>query len=139
MSAGRLSKKIGRRFGLGRVSAGRAMAIQSVIPENLITTSSFGEFVWPPDLDPATWREFQTVDNDRPIQEISPEELVNAMVSIAASSGSVERKELGRETARIFGIRRFTGGIAEHLDLVVDAAIDADRLMESDGRLTALP
>jgi hypothetical protein len=137
IAADRLAKKVGRRFGLGRVQGGRVASILSVVPDELISSSEFGDFVWPAGLDPATWTSFRTEGNDRAITEIAPEEIVNAMVAITKSGGSVEREELERETALVFGIRRFTTGIAEHLDRVVDAAVSADWLNEDDGRLTA--
>lgn len=74
------------------------------------------KFVWPADLDPATWSEFRpnasTVERD--LTEISPVEIANAMRLLAAS-GALSNTELDAATLTTFGRKRKTTRFANHL------------------------
>src|SRR5690606_1981378 len=76
------------------------------------------KFVWPSDLDPATWGEFRPNDStvDRPFTEISPVEIANAMRFLKSNTPGISDSELDAATLQTFGRKRKTKQLAAHLD-----------------------
>lgn len=112
----RLARNIGVRFGFGRVTASRAEVITSVVPPELVHSSELGDFVWPAQLDPSTWRGYRSkpADHTRALPDIAPEEIVNAMMH-ACSRTLLAEVDLMRETLSAFGLKRLTASTEEHL------------------------
>jgi hypothetical protein len=75
------------------------------------------KFVWPADLDPATWREFRPNDSnvDRPFTEISPVEIANAMRFLKDQQPGIDDSALDTVALQTFGRRRKTRQFAIHL------------------------
>lgn len=101
----RLARLVAACFGLTRVRESRAQTILRFVPTQLVDPQE--PFVWPPDLDRATWRGFRTGDG-RKIDEISLVELSNAMASLSGVSAGISEDELLRETLRMFNVLRLT-------------------------------
>ena len=137
IEATRLTRIVGRRFGLQRVVGTRSAVILAVVPRGLVHTSSLGTFVWADGTSPGSYREFRPTPAgiDRSIHEIAPEEIANAMEHVARIGHGVTPDELLRETAAIFGVRRLTEQIGVRLQQTLDWSVAAGRLREADGRI----
>ncbi|MGO2113155.1 MAG: hypothetical protein ACTH31_16235, partial [Pseudoclavibacter sp.] len=81
VSEARLTRIVGRRFGLSRVTADRVTRMLSLLPEECRRRESDGgAFAWAPGVDPASLVRHRTQETkDRVIEEISRVELANAL------------------------------------------------------------
>lgn len=121
IEVGRLARVVGRRFGLGRVRAGRSAEILRLIPPDLrITRDELGEFVWPPAIDPDTWTGYRTVDRDatRKLDEVAPQEIGNAMTDVLIQHPDFTSDTVIRITADTFGISRLGANVRARLEAV---------------------
>jgi hypothetical protein len=134
IAAARLARSIGRRFGFGRVAAARQQFILEAVPAELMRTSELGEFVWPPGLNPETWRGYRTTPEDveRPLADVAPEEIINAMADVAAQRVCPGDEELFRATLAVFGQRRLTDQATARLQTCRDIAVQASRLIRTE-------
>ncbi len=84
----RLSRLVGGEFGLSRFSEDRKRAIQRVVPQEFTPVDDI-DFYWPTGVEPQTWRNVRVPESgeSRPIDEVSLNELGNAMVVVAEQSG----------------------------------------------------
>ena len=87
-------------------------------------------WLWPTDLDPATWQEFRIPGDEarsfRKAEHIAPEEFAIASRAILKRAiGSMRREDLARATAHLFGIRRMGPRVREHVGLGVALIIDS--------------
>jgi hypothetical protein len=133
----RLVRVTAAAFGLSRVSEARREALLGLLPQG----SVIGDFVWPADTDPATWTWFrrQSSSADRPLDQVAPQEVGNAMVALCRASGGMARSELYVRTLELFGHRRRTPALLPHLEAALAGAVAAGRLSEQpDGRVTRL-
>ena len=83
----------------------RVAAMRIAKPSRPVTR---GDFLWPPDIDPTTWRAFRLhPDNDtrRAAEHLPPQEVANAAEWLVSQSGSIARDELVMEISRLFGYR----------------------------------
>jgi len=136
IEVGRLTRIVGRRFNLNAVRSARVEEMAKLIPRGQLKKSrKFGDFVWPIGVKPQEWTGFRSsVAADRPLDEIAPEEIANAMRHVIAQQGSASGDELLRATADIFGISRLGGNIRSRLEAIrehvmttsQDAASDSD-------------
>lgn len=133
ITVARLARSVGRRFGFERVTAGRQAFILQALPEERVRRSELGDFAWPPDRDPATWRGFRSTpaDLDRPLADIAPEEIVNAMAHVAAEQRCSDDESLFRATLAIFGQRRLTGPTTARLTACLHFAEQQSRLIRT--------
>lgn len=117
---GRLARIVGNRFGIERVRAARAEAIVKLIPRGHVKKSPLGNFAWPEHLDENTWTGFRTgnADGSRPLDEIAPEEIANAMRSALAMQPAIGTEDLLRATAALFGISRLGAQVRARLEAV---------------------
>jgi hypothetical protein len=133
----RLARSIGRRFGFGRVASGRAEFILESLPRELLRASELGEFAWPAALDAATWRGYRSTPEElfRPLTDIAPEEIVNAMSDLVAERPIGNQEELFRATIEVFGQRRLTSQTTARLVACLALAELESRLIRrADGR-----
>ncbi|WP_169618752.1 DUF3320 domain-containing protein [Mycolicibacterium peregrinum] len=116
----RLVQLTAQSFGLQRVRASREKKLAYQIRQAglLIDTD---DFVWPREIDPATWSEFRPNDStaDRPFQDISPVEIANAARLIRAQQPGIEPDELATAVLQTFGRKRRTKQITTHLALAM--------------------
>ncbi len=72
-----------------------------------------GDFLWPSQLQPSTWRAFRPSDDGaRGPDEVPPEELANAAAWVLSRGLAMAEDELITETARVFGWYRTGKGVA---------------------------
>ncbi|WP_414641202.1 DUF4011 domain-containing protein [Baekduia sp.] len=134
IATARLARSIGRRFGFDRVAAARQRFILEALPTERVRSSELGEFAWPADLDPDAWRGYRTTPEeiDRPLSDLAPEEIINAMADVSAHGQVTNEEELFRATLALFGQRRLTGQTTARLQSCLAVAQDASRLVRGD-------
>jgi hypothetical protein len=134
----RLIRAVGTGFGISRVVESRRRAILSAVPRDL--QGERGEpFAWPSRLDRATWRGYRPASGGyhRPIDQINPLEIANAMAAIAHRSAGIEIEELKREALDYFGLKRMTTASEIVLSNALELGIQTGRLSISrDGIIT---
>jgi hypothetical protein len=135
----RLVKLVASSFGLGRVSEARGRAIMRLLDPDL-RADGREPFAWPQRLDPEAWRGYRPTPDglDRPIEQISQREVVNAMAAICSASAGISPEELKREALRVFGGRRMTTNIAAYLTSALELGCESGRLVVgAEGLVTA--
>ncbi|OZF48319.1 DNA/RNA helicase [Rhodococcus sp. 14-2470-1b] len=133
ISLDRLARNVARRFGFDRVAAARRDFVLQSVPEALIERSEeLGSFVWPKELDRATWRGFRKTSSDlnRPLTDVAPEEIINAMMSVCARTGQPDYDVLLRQTLQTFNQKRLTGPTRERLEAVIELGVQRGRLIK---------
>ncbi|MDV6281509.1 DUF4011 domain-containing protein [Rhodococcus jostii] len=125
----RLTRNVVRRFGFDRAAAKRQETMRALVPEELVHTNTLGDFVWPKHIDRREWRGFRTTPAGfvRPLEEIAPEEIVNAMAH-AARRGVDDVELLMRETLALFDQKRLTAQTTTRLERCIALALEQGRL-----------
>jgi len=131
----RLARSIGRRFGLDRVSTPRRAFILEHVPSDLVRGTDLGDFAWPATLDPGTWRGYRTTPEGfgRPLGEIAPEEILNAMAAVVADQVLTDDEAMFRATLAIFDQRRLTPQSQERLKACLVMGRASRRLVRVEG------
>lgn len=135
----RLVRLTAASFGLGRVSEARNRSIVRFLDPDL--RRDLGEpFAWPDRLEPATWTAYRPTPEgiDRPIEQISKREIVNAMAALCHASAGMSDEELRREALRVFGGRRMTANITAILDEAIVLGLESGRLKRSNSGLIVM-
>ncbi|MEV0106234.1 DUF3320 domain-containing protein [Nocardia sp. NPDC050799] len=132
LSMDRLTRTIVQRFGFERASSRRQEQIKRRVPRAMIRRSRMGAFVWPEQCDPDRWRGFRTpvAGNTRPLVEIAPEEIANAMQTAALVA--LRRDELFRRTAALLGISRISAQGSTRMLACLNLMLESGRIT-SDG------
>ncbi|WP_299957417.1 DUF4011 domain-containing protein [uncultured Modestobacter sp.] len=133
----RLTRLAAAAFGLSRVTEARRDALLALLPA---TATVDGEFVWPASIDPASWTWFrrQATSAERPLDQVAPAEVGNAMVALCRADGGLTRDELFQRTLDVFGHRRRTPALLPLLESALAQVARAGRLTEQPGgRFTA--
>jgi hypothetical protein len=113
---------------MSRVLRTRLDALGALVPASMRA----GDFVWPDGLDRSTWTGFRRDPAaDRPMDQIAPEEIGNAMVALCRASAGMTRDELFAQTLEVFGYRRRTAAQVAVLEAALAATVAAGRLTES--------
>jgi hypothetical protein len=136
----RLVRLVAAGFGLHRVLAARHTAILAQLPDGLIADPSAPDFAWPASLDPLTWRGFRRTPDgvERPLEQISPREIGNAMVALCAAAAGMTTDQLWAGTLEVFGFTRRSAAQIARLEAALDVVLDSGRLSRrSDGVLIA--
>jgi hypothetical protein len=133
---GRLGRLIGRRFGLARVRNDRIASIIACVPKERIRSSVHGDFVWPTDVTPDTWREYRRTptDADRPLECIPPEEVRNAILHFTERGLSVSEEDLLGALAELFDIQRLTTAVRQRLIAHLESALQAGAILRDEDR-----
>lgn len=129
-------KRVANMFGVGRVSAKMLSTLQPLASGFASTDLGQGVVLWSPERQAATWRGFRPGPKEqRELFEVVPEELINAMVSIAQMSMGIGADDLVRASAQLFGVSSVTNKAKEHVQPALDHALRTGRLVEDDGHL----
>jgi hypothetical protein len=131
----RLARLTAGAFGLSRVLRARLDALGALVPES----ARAGDFVWPDGMDRTSWTGFRRdAEAARPMEQVSPEELGNAMVALCRASAGMTKDELFTQTLEVFGYRRRSAAQLAVLEVALAATTAAGRLTASpSGLLTA--
>lgn len=114
----RLAREVARGFGLRRVTKDRTRKIIRQIHNSGLYVDEY-DFVWPTKLDRDEWSGYRTAEGveTRPIEEISPNEIANALLVVrrdALGSSDEEQELLVMER---FGRSKKTQGVVRQLNL----------------------
>jgi hypothetical protein len=124
----RLARLTAGAFGLTRVLRARLDGLAGLVP----ASARVGDFAWPAELDRTTWTAFRRdPEAARPMEQIAPEELGNAMVALCRASAGMTADELFAATLEVFGYRRRTAAQVVALESALAATVEAGRLTES--------
>ncbi|MFT3889735.1 MAG: DUF4011 domain-containing protein [Arachnia sp.] len=122
----RLVKLTAGAFGLSRVAATRAAAIQRAAAAR---TDASG-FYWAPEVDPHEWLSYRPDPaGQRPIDHISEIELANAMRDLCIDAHGMGDDELRTEVLRVFGMKRRTPKAVQSLDRALSIGLVWGRLV----------
>ncbi|MDO5499025.1 MAG: DUF3320 domain-containing protein [Propionibacteriaceae bacterium] len=112
----RLTDRTAQSFGLQRVSSNRAKKISYQVQQAGLFVDE-DKFVWPREIEPATWAEFRPNDSaaDRPFLHISPIEIANAARFIKSRHPDIDADHLDVAILRTFGRKRRTKKLGTHL------------------------
>jgi hypothetical protein len=134
----RLVRLVAAGFGLHRVLAARHAAILAQLPVGLIADRASPDFAWPASLDPLTWQGFRRTPDgvERPLEQISPREIGNAMVALCAAAAGMTTDQLWAGTLEVFGFTRRSASQIARLEAALEVVLDSGRLSRrSDGVL----
>lgn len=111
----RLARLTGRAFGLGRVEAKRVSQVRHQVKKTTATEQD--GWIWPADLNPATWTEFRPNPSTarRRFGGIAPQEIANASAFLRAKHPADSEDTHHRRILQTFGKKRMTKGVREHL------------------------
>ncbi|WP_229719161.1 DUF4011 domain-containing protein [Nocardia jinanensis] len=134
----RLARDVGRRFGFDRVAAARKDFVAECVPAELISRGHLGVFVWPHQIAPGMWKGYRATPEGlvRPLNDIAPEEIVNAMHATCAGR-ELDSEALMRETMTIFNQRRLAGPSRDRLEACLDLGLESTRLIRIGSRVRA--
>ncbi len=125
----RLAKLVAAAFQLTRVNDDRKRAILQVVPAECRPAHGDG-FYWPSGVDPTGWA-FARVPAPggvRPLEEISLNEIANAMRISAEESGGMGDEDIMLAALQMFGGRRRTDSIKARLASALAFAVEDGRL-----------
>lgn len=119
----RLARLTAASFGVRRLFSARQKKLTYQIRQVGLLIDD-DKFVWPSDLEPATWNEFRPSDStiDRPLVELSPVEIANAIRFLREQAPEMSEADLDAATLRTFGRRRKTRQLGAHLNRAKDWA-----------------
>lgn len=131
----RLIRLVAAAFDLSRVSAARASAIAACLPTGVDDENGF---YWPPHRSRDRWAGFRRAGAElRPLDEVSLEEIGNAMRGLCRAGMGMSREELLRETVAVFGGKRVTPAIRTRAEQALTHAVGAGRLAVDAGTVHA--
>lgn len=121
ISFDRVVKKILRAYQIGRSSAGLIEAVDRLMKNlNVKTNKQNGiKFYWSPDQNPDTYVYYRVdaeCDDKRAMNEISQQEMKNAVCITLQNSGAMDKDALVRETVRTMGYGRSGAAIVEAIE-----------------------
>ena len=127
----RLARLTAGAFDLTRLNQARMDSIIRCIPQAQRDRTGFA---WPVGADRTTWTSFRIASSasPRPMSEIHPLEIANAMVALCRDSYGTTEDELLKETLALFGWKRRTDALVRPIKNALRSAI-------TDGTLTVQP
>ncbi|GAA3586260.1 DUF3320 domain-containing protein [Klugiella xanthotipulae] len=133
---GRLALLVAKRFGFSRIGPGRRDELSRVITARFTTTHDEGTFVWPDGISPDNWRDAYTVEasGDRTVNEVSVQEIANAMCILLRESFSMSPEELDLETSRALGYSRANEATKSRFRRALTLAITSGRVAHDGDR-----
>ncbi len=138
----RLARLAAKRFGLDKLHTKREVHMMKQLPPGLTRKTRLGTYVWAASVDPAKYTNFRVPINGtqtRKLEEISPEETLNAMRAVTRSAMSIEIEELCRVVAGGFGMRRVTASMQERLKAIVAVGLASGALLGDAGGYVRVP
>jgi len=127
----RLVATVARRFGYTRMGEGKRNDLSDSVAAAFPVVDGF---VWPPSVDPATWREARRSPSStaRALTEVSPHEIANVVEMLLRESFSITRDDLLKETSEVLGYARLTEQARAWLARGIDLAVAENRVVADD-------
>ena len=137
---GRLARVVGRRFGMHRMRANRASAVTLCVPIVQVDRSPLGAFAWPAKTDATSWRvmRYQKSAAERPMPEVPPEEILNAVRWSISTEGISSGEPLIRAVLGQFGQTRLTAQAQQRINDVLDLALEHGWLRREGSRFVVV-
>jgi hypothetical protein len=131
----RLVSTIARRFDYSRVGDAKRELLQQTVRGAFAISPD--DFAWPAGLDASTWRGARRTSSTavRPVTDVSPQEISNAIVLLLAESLSIDSDELLRETASVLGYSRLTESTRAWIERGLELALSQNRVQRQGSRL----
>ncbi|KQP82155.1 DUF4011 domain-containing protein [Aeromicrobium sp. Leaf291] len=128
VSSERAARLAAGAFDLTRLNAARIESIVRCIPREMRDDEGFA---WPVGVDRTSWTTFRTatLDDPRPIADIHPVEIGNAIVALCRDAHGMTEDELLKETLLLFGWRRRTDALTAPVLAALRRAQDAGRVV----------
>lgn len=128
-----LRKRVSKAWGLSRMTEAVHRIFDMSMPaECVVTEHENGKVYWPNGVNPSDYRDYRIPSNDpnakRTLEEIPPEELMNAMCEVLTDLGGCHQEELYKETLKLFGLSTLTTKARKLLDV-------AFRVLQNSGMI----
>jgi hypothetical protein len=121
----RLAKHICTVLGFDTARKQRIEIVKEELPEELVTRSKFGEFVWQTSTQADTWVAWRhSEERHRQPEEIAPQEYCNALRDIVTDYGSLSKEDCLEALRQQFGFGIKTAKIGEHVDAIFAHAVE---------------
>lgn len=121
-----LCRRITQAWGMARVGNQIDTRIQQLCSKLKLNTTKHNSLIyyWPENINPSDYAIFRVPgDERRNIEDISPEEISNAIHEILSSQISLPEDDLIREAAKVFGFQRKSPAIVKQLGQGMDLLI----------------
>lgn len=135
VSSERLAKFVAACFGFNRVVAGRILSINGVgYPGHARDDEGF---LFPKSVSPEAYLDWRKSDPEsgRALQDVSMQEIINAMKSVALAAQGVAPEQLVKETSRVFGVQKVSKVIATRIEASLALAVESGQLVQAEGYL----
>ncbi len=142
MSIALLARRVIPMWGISRRTSRVDERLSEVLAElaNAGRVMLLDRFIWLAEQDPANYAGFRVPANadDRPrdLEDIPPQELANACLTVLRQQISLPVEDLVRETARLLGFARLPNRATEHIEPAIDLLRQKNLCLDSDGRIT---
>lgn len=129
LSVDEAARRVAECWGVPRITARIRRRVIDAAKRSTDRPVERDGFLWPADLDPSTWLGFRHADGGdaRSADEVPLEEIANVAAWIVGRAVVIDRSELAREVARVFGITRMGARVATRMD-------EGIALLERQGR-----
>lgn len=127
----RLASLLVGRFGMSAVKKSRAESLQTMYQHLTRTTSPFGVVFWSDTRPVSSWIGYRTCSGEitRTIDEVSAEELSNAMVDVVRLGASATEEQIIRQVALAYGRKAVTGVLKTKLTEILQWTVTSGRLV----------
>jgi hypothetical protein len=131
----RLVSTIARRFDYSRVGDAKRALLQQRVRSAFVVSAD--DFVWPAGLDATSWRGARRTSSSavRPVTDVSPQEVANAIELLLAESLSIDAEELLRDAASVLGYSRLTESTRSGMERGLALALAENRVRREGDRL----
>jgi hypothetical protein len=138
VSSERAARLAAGAFDLTRLNAARIEAIVRCIPREMRDDEGFA---WPMGVDRASWTAFRTstLDDPRPVADIHPTEIGNAIVALCRDAHGMTEDELLKETLAVFGWRRRTDALAGPVRAALRRALELELVVQGPDGVIRVP
>src|SRR5690606_22280068 len=139
MSIALLARRVIPMWGISRRTSRVDERLSEVLAElaNAGRVMLLDRFIWLAEQDPANYAGFRVPANadDRPrdLEDIPPQELANACLTVLRQQISLPVEDLVRETARLLGFARLPNRATEHIEPAIDLLRQKNLCLDSDG------
>ncbi len=140
IEATRLAKYVCTVLGFERILKPRVEVVKACLPEENVTRSKFGDFVWATPNQADTWTSWRhSSDRIRQPEEIAPQEYCNALRYIIADLGSLAPDDCKEALRFQFGFKTKSPKLNAHIDAIFDHAVATGVVAISDDGRVSIP
>lgn len=128
-----LRKRVAKAWGLTRMTDNVNKVLDVCMPiGHPVTRHETGSVYWPVGSNPGEYTEYRIPSDDeqtkRTLEEIPPEEIVNAMCEVLSELGGCHKDELYREAIKCFGLSTLTAKARKFMDVAFASLQQSGRI-----------